>query len=463
MEIDKIYQELTGININEQKILWDERGKGYYGEYLIFKDLFYRVDNISKILMNLEIPTPTGKKTEIDLVLIMESGIYVFESKHYKGTIYGQVNDDTWIQWFKTKKSSHFNNPVKQNQYHIDNLKRLFPNVPIYSYIVFTNHEDCTLKVDTRKTGNITICEINSLLYDLNSDIQTRTKVLSLNDIENIFRTLIPYAPVMETELKFGEEKITLNDYIHKTIKECRETKNKVKNELIQYKNKLDSQCKKTKRNTIIVGLVIIIIVSMFVGFTTMAIVAMLNQNEQKELDLRSEQLMVRESELNSKEQDLKILEDKYNELIQKFEGVENIQIDANDLKNDLAYFDSLVLENSKIANNTVDFSCKLYSINSENRIVVMKDTTITVVLNNGEIKEFKVFNEQYPYNSDVPIGTKNQIVGSRTIATHLLTGMNKEDIKLVKLTKLGVRKYTQENIWGELLYDNYEMILYSK
>ena len=124
MEIDKIYQELTGVNIQEQKILWDERGKGYYGEYLIFKELFCEINNTSKILMNLEIPTPTGKKTEIDLILIMESGIYVFESKHYKGIIYGQMTDGIWIQWFKTKKSSHFNNPVKQNQYHIDNLKK---------------------------------------------------------------------------------------------------------------------------------------------------------------------------------------------------------------------------------------------------------------------------------------------------------------------------------------------------
>lgn len=474
MEIDKIYQELTGVNINEQKILWDERGKGYYGEYLIFKDLFYRVDNISKILMNLEIPTPTGKKTEIDLVLIMESGIYVFESKHYKGTIYGQINDDSWIQWFKTKKSSHFNNPVKQNQYHIDNLKRIFPDIPIYSYVVFTNHEDCTLKIDTRKTGNITVCEINSLLYDLNNDIQTRTKVLSLNDIENIFRTLIPYAPIMETELKFGEEKITLNDYIHRTVKECIENKNRIKqdynrkcielkNQATKYKQDLEQKHKKVKKRTIIIGVVITLLISFVMSFLSFVVVVALNMNKQERLEILESNLTTLQETLNNEKEELKVLEDKYNELIQKFESVENIQIDPNNLKNDLAYFDSLVLENSKIANNTVDFSCKLYSINSENRIVVMKDTTITVVLNNGEIKEFKVFNEQYPYSSDVPIGTKNQIMGSRTIATHLLTEMNKEDIKLVKLTKLGVRKYTQENIWGELLYDNYEMILYSK
>ena len=35
-DINQLYSDLTGVNIEEQKMLWNERGKGYYGEYLVF-------------------------------------------------------------------------------------------------------------------------------------------------------------------------------------------------------------------------------------------------------------------------------------------------------------------------------------------------------------------------------------------------------------------------------------------
>lgn len=41
--------------------------------------------------MNLNIPIEDGKTTEIDLLMIHETGIYVFEIKHYKGTIYEKI------------------------------------------------------------------------------------------------------------------------------------------------------------------------------------------------------------------------------------------------------------------------------------------------------------------------------------------------------------------------------------
>ena len=71
--------------MQEQKKLWDERGKGYYGEFLVFTELYKNIKGNCKILMNLEVPTDNGKTTEIDLIMIHENGIYVFEIKHYKG------------------------------------------------------------------------------------------------------------------------------------------------------------------------------------------------------------------------------------------------------------------------------------------------------------------------------------------------------------------------------------------
>ena len=74
MDIKKVYNQLTDVNISEQKQFWDERGKGYYGEFLLFSKLYEIIPGCCKILMNLNIPTPNGKTTEIDLLLIHENG-----------------------------------------------------------------------------------------------------------------------------------------------------------------------------------------------------------------------------------------------------------------------------------------------------------------------------------------------------------------------------------------------------
>ena len=97
-KIDDIYKNLTSVDIHEQERLWDNRGKGYYGEYLVFCKLYQSVPGQCKILMNLNIPVFGGSSTEIDLLMIHESGLYVFEIKHYKGTIYGKLTDNTWTQ-----------------------------------------------------------------------------------------------------------------------------------------------------------------------------------------------------------------------------------------------------------------------------------------------------------------------------------------------------------------------------
>ena len=84
MKMETIYGNLTSVDIEEQKRIWDERGKGYYGEYLLLTELYRHIKGQCKILMNLNVPTAAGKTTEIDLLMIHETGLYVFEAKHYK-------------------------------------------------------------------------------------------------------------------------------------------------------------------------------------------------------------------------------------------------------------------------------------------------------------------------------------------------------------------------------------------
>ena len=105
MDINTIYTQLTNVDIERQKQIWDDRGKGYYGEYLLFCELYKSIAGSGKILMNLNVPIENNKTTELDLVLIHETGLYVFEVKHYKGTIYGKDTDPIWTQYFRTVRN----------------------------------------------------------------------------------------------------------------------------------------------------------------------------------------------------------------------------------------------------------------------------------------------------------------------------------------------------------------------
>ena len=86
--------------------------------------------------------------SQIDLIVITDVGIIVFEVKDYGGWIYGTGNQSQWTQVLAYGKQKYsFQNPVIQNNNHILNLKRQlaqYGNLPYYSIIVF--YGDCVLK-----------------------------------------------------------------------------------------------------------------------------------------------------------------------------------------------------------------------------------------------------------------------------------------------------------------------------
>lgn len=78
------------------------------------------------------------------MILIHESGIYVFESKNYGGWIFGDERQHYWTQTLPLgrgrSQKNRFYNPIRQNKGHIKwlsnylNLDTKF----FYSYIVFS-------------------------------------------------------------------------------------------------------------------------------------------------------------------------------------------------------------------------------------------------------------------------------------------------------------------------------------
>lgn len=63
--------------------------------------------------------------TQIDHVLVSQYGIFVIETKGYKGWIYGSEADHKWTQVLYRAKF-RFGNPIRQNAGHVAALRSLF-------------------------------------------------------------------------------------------------------------------------------------------------------------------------------------------------------------------------------------------------------------------------------------------------------------------------------------------------
>ena len=168
--------------------------KGNYGEFLTFNYL-EKLNTYNKIMTNLYIPKEDGTTTEIDVIMIEATGIYVFESKNYSGWIFGDKNHKNWTQSLNNKVKNKFYNPIWQNSGHVNALKRVvgIDNKNIFkSYIVFS--ERCELKKLNITSQDIKVIKRNNLFKIINQDIMTSPNVFTKKEIDQLYLKLQEYA-----------------------------------------------------------------------------------------------------------------------------------------------------------------------------------------------------------------------------------------------------------------------------
>ncbi len=140
---DSAYQKQTG-----KSFLAVRFDQGAYGEYLIYQKLRGYEEKGAKFLFNVYVPKENGETTEIDVLMIDKSGIFVFESKNYSGWIFGSEKQTNWTQTLPVKgqkAKNKFFNPVIQNNGHIKHLKSVAgEEIPMFSVVVFS--DNCELK-----------------------------------------------------------------------------------------------------------------------------------------------------------------------------------------------------------------------------------------------------------------------------------------------------------------------------
>ena len=193
--VDKAKYEKSTYKKETQFSYWKvKRDKGLNGEYLTVNEID-QLKGFHKVLVNVYLPKVRGGgTTEIDIVLLHETGVYSIESKNYSGWIFGNEEYKNWTQTFPNGKKQVFYNPIKQNRTHINALKKQLNDLDggfFKSIIVFS--ERCELKKIVLTSTDSKVIKRKKLRHVIHSE---GTQVLSGRQILTIYKKLKEYSNV---------------------------------------------------------------------------------------------------------------------------------------------------------------------------------------------------------------------------------------------------------------------------
>jgi hypothetical protein len=137
----------------------------------------YCKNNRAHILNCITLRLEDGSTTQIDHILVCTKGIFVIETKHYKGWIFGNAKSKIWTQIIYRNRFT-FQNPIFQNYKHVKAVQRIFEFLEpqhIHNIVVFSG--ESTFK--TSKIDNV--CYIDELIPIIESH---SNDTLSLNRVQ---------------------------------------------------------------------------------------------------------------------------------------------------------------------------------------------------------------------------------------------------------------------------------------
>lgn len=196
-----LFEVLKGEQPGPIKTFLNYENPGQFGEFATeFALTNHNLDGEFVVLKNVYLPLK-GKTTEIDLVMIHEKGIFVFESKNYSGWIFGDSEQLNWTQSLPNGEKNRFYNPIRQNRTHIKALAEYLekPVNAFVSYIVFS--ERCTLKKVPSDTSDVVIVRRPDMLKKLRAALKASSSLYTPAEIQRMADRL------KETVNKTAEEK----------------------------------------------------------------------------------------------------------------------------------------------------------------------------------------------------------------------------------------------------------------
>lgn len=161
------------------------------------------------LLQNVYIPTHAGY-TEIDTVLLHESGIYVFETKNVSGEVTGDLEQERWNLYLNERTQHTLYNPLKQNQGHIGALLRQlrtsYSRARVYSFVVFSDRS--ILKRVPASGNRFQVIHFGELKQVLAKVLKFSTNVHNKKQLDAWITALQPCINVSETVKQAHRESV---------------------------------------------------------------------------------------------------------------------------------------------------------------------------------------------------------------------------------------------------------------
>jgi hypothetical protein len=169
------------------------------GEALLSRTLRRHFPGPDYHLMN-HVTLPSSKgTTQVDHVLVSRFGVFVVETKHYKGWIFGRKEQPFWTQvLFKARFK--FQNPIQQNTGHVHAVRRLLDFLPpdaVKSVVVFTGEASFKTEipsgvfslralVDFLREQTIEVMSLNRVQFCVGRLETTRLAISKQTDLEHV-------------------------------------------------------------------------------------------------------------------------------------------------------------------------------------------------------------------------------------------------------------------------------------
>ena len=138
------------------------------------------------------LPTRYGT-TQIDHIVVSPYGIFVIETKNYKGWIFGHQDSEEWKQsllgkkriWGWSSEQHKFRNPIRQNLAHFRAVRDILKDVGEFTIIPIVAFSDSAdLNITTPNHTVINWCNLRSVIKSY------RTPTISPDNIERIITKL---------------------------------------------------------------------------------------------------------------------------------------------------------------------------------------------------------------------------------------------------------------------------------
>ena len=173
---------------------------GLIGENIINNHLRLLLRNDEYLLTNVLLPVNGDFKTEIECIIVSRKGIFCIEIKNWVGHLFGNDEDEYWIQKYDDPHMTDRNhrNPVLQNLNHSKALNRKLNNkYMIDNVVILTGYDDIE---------NVHSKYVFSLFGFKHFYRNCSEQELTENDLKIIFDKLSPFVSTKEELEKHKEE-----------------------------------------------------------------------------------------------------------------------------------------------------------------------------------------------------------------------------------------------------------------